>query len=757
MGTTSIELLERYKNIPDELKKLKQWVCWCGEKLPKNALTGKNAQSNNEDTWTTFENAIIGCVRYNFDGLGFMFANGYCGVDLDHCIENIDFCDEFTETLGTYNEYSKSKKGLHFICKGQIPEGMRRKNNVEMYDFGRYFIMTGNLYNDKYKKIVDCNNALKILHNKYLPQQIIHNKILEKFEISNLSNEEVIQKARDSKSGTLFQLLYAGQWESLFSSQSEADLSFCFHLAFWTQKNKEQMDSIFRNSGLMREKWDRKQSGTTYGNITIEKACLQCEEVYIPKFNQDDNNILVSFKENKNKSTAQKVKYDLNDSGNGKRFRDKFNNSIKYSYNRQNWYIWNGKNYVFDNDGMIKRLADTVIDDLKSEAFNCEFEDQQKILFKFANKLASSSSKKAMITETQHLDNIAVNEESFNLDESLINTQNGVINLKNGEFLKHDQKYMMSNITLCDSEINAKKPKRWLKFLNDITEGDQELQHYLKVAIGYSLTGLNVEQCAFFMYGNGNNGKSTFLYVLSSILGDYSKSISAKSLMVGKQSDNTSDIARLHTARFVISEETQEGVRLDESKIKEITGGSKVVCRFLFKDDFEYEPKFKFWMATNHKPIIRGTDKGIWRRIKLIPLTADIPTEKLDKMLKYKLAEEYPLILQWAIEGAIEWFEKGLKEPKCVVEATAEYRNEMDSITTFVNECCDVTNDSNDVVDANYIYSIFKLWAKTNNEYEISNRKFGIEFVKKFKRKRTNKGNVYCGLKVLVSFSDFIS
>ena len=159
-----------YKNIPNELKQLKQWVCWTIDKLPKNAYTGKNAQSNNQKTWAYFDEAVEACKKFKFDGVGFMFANGYFGVDLDaHHGQTLskDLINEFTSTLNSYAEYSRSGDGIHIICKGRLPEGARRKGQIEMYDTGRYFIMTGNVI-DNYNEIIDCNESIKVLHIKYL-------------------------------------------------------------------------------------------------------------------------------------------------------------------------------------------------------------------------------------------------------------------------------------------------------------------------------------------------------------------------------------------------------------------------------------------------------------------------------------------------------------------------------------------------------------------------------------------------------------
>lgn len=274
-------MLKQIYNLPEEIRLLPQWVCWCGDKVPKNPKTGGNAQINNEDSWASFEQAIKACERFGFDGVGFVFrkGGGYFGVDLDHCKENKSFCDEFVDGLQSYNEYSRSGTGLHIICKGVLPEGSRRKGGVEMYSEGRYFICTGKIYNPKYSNIVDCTEKIKPLYKKYLPQEV-KKKQCNRFSNVSMDDKELIEQARVSKNGLLFDMLYGGFWENLYSSQSEADLALCNMFAFWTGCNSIAMDRLFRSSGLMRSKWDEQHGERTYGEITIEKAISGCSNVY---------------------------------------------------------------------------------------------------------------------------------------------------------------------------------------------------------------------------------------------------------------------------------------------------------------------------------------------------------------------------------------------------------------------------------------------------------------------------------------------
>lgn len=736
-----------YEHIPEELKRQKNWVCWSGDKLPKNPYTGGNAQSNNKDTWSDFETAVAAVEKYHFSGIGFMFAPPYFGVDLDHCMDNQDFVDEFVESLQSYTEYSRSGSGIHIICKGTLPDGGRRRGNVEMYSERRYFIMTGNLYSQEYTQIVDCTEKIKVLHSKYLADTT-PKAIAKPYQEIDMDDAEVIEKARSCKTGSLFQLLYAGQWEGLYHSQSEADLALCNHLAFWTQKDEAQMDRIFRSSGLMREKWDKKRGSLTYGQTTISKACLGCTEVYEPKPKSDDTSLAVAMFRRDPLQVPKNV-YDMNDTGNAQRMRDRFGGSIRYSYNRRKWMYWTGKVWRIDETGEIKKLADMIVADLKAEAFAKDDEKEQEVMLKFAHKTANSAGKENMVKEAQHLDGIPVLPDELDCYMDYLNVQNGVVNLRNGELIPHDPSFMMSKI--CNSEYDAtgkKKPKRWLKFLDEVTGGDKELQRYLQKCVGYSLTGSVKEQCAFFLYGIGNNGKSTFIETLADMLGDYASNAQPDTIMMKRDSSGAgSDIARLKSARMVTSEEPTEGVRLNEGLVKQLTGGGKVTCRFLYGDEFEYAPEFKIWIATNHKPVIRGTDVGIWRRIRLIPFETNI--QNPDKQLKYKMREEMPQILRWAVEGAMMWKEEGLEVPECVKRATDEYKSEMDLLQSFMEACIVIDYTAQEAIPASELYSIYTAWANENNEYVMTSRKFFVEIGKKTPEKsRIASGVVYKNIRL---------
>ncbi len=719
-----------FDNIPQELKDLKQWVCHTPDKLPMNAKTGKNAQSNNPATWSDYETAIKGMEKFKFEGIGFMFANGYFGVDLDHCINNTDFIEEFVETLDSYAEISKSGEGIHIICKGMLPQGKRRKDNVEMYDSGRYFCMTGN--NWGIAEIKDCTETIKILHNKYLsePKPMMMGRNVQKIY---MSDDDVISKARLSKNGMYFEALYRGNWQGAYTSQSEADLAFCNMLAFWTQKESEQIDRIFRSSGLFRTKWDSLRSGVTYGNSTISKAVQGCTEVYGVEMQGKEQDLVVGVFGKKTK--VPKKNYEPTDTGNANRLSDKYRGQLKFSYQNKMWYYWTGKVWQEDLTGESKKMADEVIIDMKKDAFDIEDEEKREMALKWVARTSNSKSKENMLKESQHLTDIPVLSSEFDTYHDYLNCQNGVVNLRNGELIPHNSVYMQSKISLAEYSKD-KEPTQWLKFLDDVTGGDKELQLFLQKAVGYSLTGSTKEQCVFFLYGSGNNGKSTFLDIITDLAGSYSCNVQPETVMVKNPMQSggaNTDIARLRGSRFVTTIEPNESVKINEGLLKQLTGGDKVTARFLYGREFEFMPEFKLWLGTNHKPIIRGTDIGIWRRIRMIPFTVNIPKDKVDKNLKFKLRKELPYILDWAVQGCLLWQKEGLELPASVQKATEEYKSEMDLLGRFCDDCVELNYLSRE--KASDLYEVYIGWAKENNEYEMSSTKFSKELAKKYPEK----------------------
>ncbi len=765
-----------YELIPEELRAIPKWICWRGEydpkhpekpkKIPINPHTGGKASSTDAQTWTTFDHAAEASKKYS--GIGFVFdGTGYFGIDIDHREQELaaflsgdenNLIGEFVRTMQSYTERSQSGTGIHILCKGHLPEGRRRNGDIEMYDTGRFFVCTGDICAE-YADVTDGTEAVKALHTKYLQNAHAQNAGshfvtpgLQNLSVNpaNLSVDEVIEKAMRSKSGEKFTALMQGDI-SRYKSQSEADMALCNILAFWCGGDTAVMDAVYRKSGLFRPKWDRMQCGSTYGAITLEKAVKECSTVYTGKQSEpDDYSIRIGNATIKPKPVeVQPETFD--DMGNARRLLTACGGNIRRNYTDNVWLLWDGCKWARDDTGGIFRLCDLAVSSMQQEleiyqknadAGKDGAKEMLEAFQKHMKKSRSFNSKKAMEQETRHL--VPVTASELNRSHKLLNTPGGIVDLSTGKISACDPNKYMTMSVKCAPAETADCP-RWKQFLQEIFCDDFDLIRYVQKSVGYSLTGSTAEQCVFFLLGSGSNGKSTFVEILRHMFDSYATNVQAESIMMrGKSGGSASgDIARLAGARFVTSAEPSEGMRVNEGLLKQISGEDIVTARKLYGNEFDFTPHFKLWMSTNHKPIIRGTDDGIWRRIRIIPFDARFDDSKKDRTLKYKLVKELPGILRWAIDGCLLWQSEGLIMPRAVQQATDAYRAEMDVVSSFLDACCEIGQGE---VKSSQLYAAYCTWAQSNNEYCMSNTKFGAEIKKRFESIRTMNGWFYRGI-----------
>lgn len=765
-----------YQNIPQELRSLKQWglfeLKWVearkkNTKIPINPYDGSAGKSNDPNTWSDFDTAMRALNDVErADGLAFYFANGYVGLDIDHIDSNLEdwragdndpnnLVNKFQDlTDNTYMEVSQSGTGIHAIFKGKIPGKRRRKGNYEMYQTGRFFALTGNniIPDPTIKSMSD--DEMKTLYEFLFGKDNVVQLHSESDNITpvDLSVVEIIKRAENSaKTGTRFTMFMKGGWEQFYSSHSEADMAFANDLAFWTGRDFHKMDTIFRNSSLMREKFDEKHGAVTYGTSLLNKAINETQNIYNPESDSQDSESSYTFSFNEDK-TKKIMPRSWDDQGRGLRMRDQFATVLKFNAVDKKWFFFNGSYWQEDiGNQKVELAAERVANSIKKEKPELSFStktDEDKAMnewYRFQKDSRSHMAKMHMIDEFKKY--VIVKHGEFDKEDMLLNTESGYVDLSNGELHDHDIDKKFSHQTLAEYSDNVDAPL-WDKFLNQIFNNDEELIHYVQKAIGYSFTGSVDEQCLFILNGRGRNGKSVFSNVVSDVAGNYAKQMNVQTIVAKKNQSGSanSDIARLEGARIVTSSELNEGDRFDESLVKQLTGGDKILARFLYGSEFEYKPKFKIWMATNHLPIIRGTDDGIWRRIKIIPFNIQIPKEKVDKKLEYKLKAEYTGILNWIVQGAIMWQQEGLEDPEAVRQVIENYRAEMDPLDAFLEECC--TTGQNYSIKARDMYDAYHEWAKESEEYKMSMTKFGREMSKKLLRVKKMDGWYYVGLKL---------
>jgi len=408
--------------------------------------------------------------------------------------------------------------------------------------------------------------------------------------------------------------------------------------------------------------------------------------------------------------------FGLSDLGNSRRLVYRHGADLRFCDDWKRWLVWDGKRWANDRTGEVKRRAKDTVASIYAEAAQTP-PDDRKALGKWAFTSEAGIRRREMIKSAESEPGIPVLPEDLDAHPWLLTIENGTLDLQTGDLLPHQQQDLITKLAPVVYNPDAKCPL-WEAFLTRIMGDDMDLIGFLQRGMGYSLTGIINEKALFILYGKGDNGKTTFLEVNRALTGDYALRTPTQTLMAKKHDGVPNDIARLKGARFVSASESEEGRRLSESLIKDLTGGDTMSARFMRAEWFDFVPECKIWLATNHKPEIKGTDEAIWNRIKLVPFEVMIPKEEQDKELIEKLKAELPGILAWAVRGCLDWQRTGLNEPEKVKAATKEYQDEMDELGRFINECCVENNVAQ--VHKGKLYNAYQKWGG-----DLSKNKFG--------------------------------
>lgn len=813
-------------SIPTELHGLTQWVC-ARNKIPMNPHNGERASTTDPSTWASLDQAYAGIERFGFDGIGFVFTRGdpYVGVDLDHVIDDItNDMDEdkfnLAMRLNSYAEWSQSGHGIHVIVKGALPPYGRKKAGYEMYDEGRFFITTGKQIPGTPDTIEDRQNILLDIHyqifgntepSKHTPQAPIIP--------TNIDDKTLLDKMFNSKHGAIIHDLWNGNL-SKFSNDanaghSEADLALCSHLAFWTGGDASRIDSFFRRSGLMREKWNRDD----YRSLTINKALNQSDFYnpnfkkprYIPDFKQSpklpsDPNLYQSHLEGSEGTSRLRSIFDQqfhSDITNGKLLIAENGHLLRYVSKWHSWLTYQNGVWEQDYRGYVNYLAKVIVGylgkeaskwlselinidsvmlstlkskeiDMYQEAVAMKEENENDIKYKmveigraknfYAHAKKTVNRVDEMVDSARTEEGLHVSVDDLDQHHMKIVCENGVVNLETGELEAFDPSLYITKKLNIDYDPEAKAP-RWRQFITEImggfvagedspemtaaeleqrdkTEQDAaNLSDYLQRCVGYSLTGSTKEQVMFIMHGSGSNGKSLFITILMHMMGEFAKKATESLIMVNKSNNHPTELADLFGRRFVATSETTQGRRLNESLIKEMTGGDTISARRMREDFWQFQPTHKFWMATNHEPLVKDSSEGMWRRIQKIPfnvqfqkpdktpLNPQMPMADLD--LESTLLKELPGILTWAVQGAVKWSQDGLHVPSVVQAATAEYRAEQDVLGRFIEEKCIIGEQY--MTKVQEFYEVYKSWCEEQGEHP----KVKTVFTKELRNHRT--------------------
>ena len=448
-------------------------------------------------------------------------------------------------------------------------------------------------------------------------------------------------------------------------------------------------------------------------------------------------------------SELKRGKIQFTDATNAARLINEQGRDIRYNAAWKKWLVWNGRYWETDESGaLVHEKGLEMVRNIYNDLLKTDDYKERIEIEKYGILSESVRRREACVKAAQWSSKLNIKSDDLDPDHWLLNVQNGTIQVLSGEFREQRQEDMITKIANVEYNPKADCPL-WKQFIREIMDYKPELVNFLQTAAGWALTGNIEEQTMFILYGSGANGKTTFLNTISHLLGDYAIATPTESFMKKNADQNTNDIARLRGIRFVTTTEAEQGRRLSEPLIKKITGNDQMTARFLYGEYFNFTPTFKIFMATNHKPVIKGTDYGIWRRIKLIPFTTRIPEEKQDKNLEEKLKAEASGILNWLLEGALRWRREGLKVPAAILNATDEYRGEMDVMGNFLKERCVLDKELS--IRIRELYKAYADWCDDNKEHAISERFFTMRLKEMgFQQTRTSEARFWAGVALRV-------
>ncbi len=517
---------------------------------------------------------------------------------------------------------------------------------------------------------------------------------------------EILDKALAAKNGRKFGKLWNGDWGEDYNSQSEADIALCCHLAFWTQSETQYIDQLFRRSKLYRAKWDRKD----YRKQTIKEALVQVSARYVSP------------------SSA----YHRTDMGNSKRLIARFGEELRYCFPWGSWLSWDGKRWKRDTLQKVvayaKATALSIYDEIGSVAGGSD--DAVALrgdLAKWAARSEAGPRVREMVKLSESDSKVAVNPEVFDNNPWKLNVANGVLDLKTGDLYRHNKADLITRLSPVTYDPSATCPN-WMAFLKLVLGEDVPLIEFMQRVVGYTLTGSVEEEAFFILFGSGQNGKSTFINTLRGLLGDYSIALMPDTLMTagrsGLSGSAREDLARLKGTRFVAASETESGKRFAVALVKRMVSSEAVTARYLYGHTFEFKPTHKIFLGTNYKPKVTSQGNAIWRRLHLIPFDVYIPNaQKVTDFYERYLVPELPGILNWALDGCLDWQEGGLQSPQIIKEATDEYKSEEDRVAEFIQERCEMSGTTSLKV----LYREYRDWCEDSGYRPLGKKRLATE------------------------------
>lgn len=438
----------------------------------------------------------------------------------------------------------------------------------------------------------------------------------------------------------------------------------------------------------------------------------------------------------------------LTDAGNAQLFAGLFGDRARFDHRRGRWLLWNGHRWAPDIDGQPIQLAIEAARQRFVDSVGMTELDQREKAAKWAIASESRMRIEACLALARTFKPIADSGEQWDSDRLLLGVANGVVDLRAGTLRpgKPDDRITLTTGVAFDPDAQC---PRWESFQHEVFR-DPELEAWVRLALGYSVSGEVREQGVFLGHGDGANGKAMFVTGVRAALGDYAYAAPFSTFELYQRATIPNDLAALEWRRFVTSSETTENTRLNEARVKAVSGCDPITARYLHAEFFTFEPHLKLWLFVNHKPKVIDDSFGFWRRVRLIPFTQQFKGEGADQHLAEKLRAEAPGILAWLVWACLDWQRRGLEPvPDAVRLATEQYRWESDRLSAFINEKC--IEGAGSSVKASKAYEVYREWAENQGlgkREVLSATTFGRSFGGHYSKERREDGNYYVGVGV---------
>jgi putative DNA primase/helicase len=789
-----IALKPIFNGIPAELQAIHNWVLWRylppkkpGGKWRKVPFqpNGQPADITERRTWSSFEACCTVYEQRQFDGIGFVFdgtvgPDGFCltGIDFDKCIDNEEvtlFTRKTILKLNTYTELSVSRTGLH--CIGYAPPSQRsvKKVGIEIYNRARYFTFTGHKVKQSQIRVIttevreliaETESPKKSTDGKlgpvdpafaHLPVKSLSEGIESSGWFDRLTGElkdEVVDHALDviTRNTTFFELEDVAKgvgdnhtWYALTAAAARSgapNAEDIFVKYASKAENPDPEDELRKYFAFCQKDPPSGREKFTVGTL-----------LYIAQEHGADFEPWRERAQEEKGEAADKRGFSRNavdtaplhsEEGLALAFAERHAERLRYVAKRGQWLVWDGSCWRMDQTLQVFTLARELCREIATKVNK---PSERK-------RIASAKTRAAVVSLAREDRRLAATSEQWDTDPWLLNTPDGVVDLHTGKLREHRiTDYMTKQTAVSPTPASARAScPRWRKFLQEITDDDEELRRYLQRVAGYCLTGTTHEHQLWFCYGPGRNGKGVWIRTVSGILRDYHESASIETFTVSHSEKHPTELAKLVGARLITASETEEGRHWAEARIKKMTGGDPIDARFMRQDFFTYDPQFKLMFAGNNMPTLRGVNKAIAARFNRVPFTVIIADDKINKYLADELKAEWPSILQWAVEGCLEWQRIGLRPPKCVIDATESYLESEDILGEWIGECC--IRDANAWESSADLFGSWNIWASLREEWVGSVKTFTAkledrgEFVRRKNKEKTKRG--FSGLRLKI-------